>query len=180
MLHPPGGSDDAQAPEEWLVLEDVAYRRVVLCFLVRPGPGGHEVLLGLKRTGFGAGRLVALGGKIDGPESALDAAVREVEEESGIRLVPAAVREAGRISWSFPAHPAWNMAATLFTADDVGQPPAASDEIDPRWYAVDDLPWPDMWKDAPHWIPAVLAGRRVDAHIVMADDDEHVASAVHR
>ncbi|BBE22415.1 hypothetical protein MN0502_12980 [Arthrobacter sp. MN05-02] len=171
----PGAPD---LPGEWQTIDGITYRNVALCFLFRVHDGVREVLLGLKRTGFGTGRVVALGGKIDGQESAVEAAVREVAEESGIQLSAAGVRSAGRITWSFPARPAWNMAAHLFTADAGNALPVASEEIEPRWYAVDALPWHGMWQDGPHWIPALLDGRPVDARIVMAPDNEAVASAV--
>ncbi|WP_258062740.1 8-oxo-dGTP diphosphatase [Arthrobacter sp. B0490] len=174
---------DAVRPGEWVTVDGVAYRCVVLCFLFRPGGRGgasRDVLLGLKRTGFGSGRVVALGGKIDGRESAVDAAVREVAEESGIELAPGDVGEAGRITWSFPARPAWNMLAFLFTAEAGTSAPVASEEIEPRWYPVDALPWHAMWQDAPHWVPSVLEGRRIAASIVMDADNEGVAGAVVR
>lgn len=181
---PVPAAPEAEPPGEWVTIDGVAYRRVVLCFLLRSpdqGSGGgnaREVLLGLKRTGFGTGRVVALGGKIDGHESAADAAVREVAEESGIALMEEDLRDAGRIRWSFPARPGWNMAAFLFTASAGTATAVASDEIEPHWYPVDDVPWDGMWQDAPHWTPAVLDGRRVDARIVMAADNEAVATAV--
>jgi 8-oxo-dGTP diphosphatase len=174
----PQASAQPEPPGEWMTVDGVAYRCVVLCFLFRSRGRGREVLLGLKRTGFGTGRVVALGGKIDGRESAVEAAVREVAEESGIELARGELRDAGRITWSFPAQPAWNMAAFLFTADAGTTPPVASEEIEPLWYAVDDIPWTGMWQDAPYWIPALLDGRRIDARIVMDPDNEGVASAV--
>lgn len=179
---PAGAPVDAVRPGEWVTVDGVAFRCVVLCFLFRPGGGGasREVLLGLKRTGFGSGRVVALGGKIDGQESALAAAVREVAEESGIDLAPGDVDDAGRIRWSFPARPAWNMLAFLFTAEAGTAMPVAGEEIEPRWYPVDALPWDAMWQDAPHWVPSVLEGRRIDASIVMDTDNEGVAGAVVR
>jgi 8-oxo-dGTP diphosphatase len=193
-------SGEAAGPGEWTTIDGVCYRSVVLCFLFRPSrrvgsergaalpdvqgssgprpPGTREVLLGLKLTGFGTGRVVALGGKIDGTETALAAAVREVHEESGVHLEPEALHDAGRIAWSFPARPDWNMVAFLFSADAGNADPHTSEEIEPRWYALDGIPWQEMWKDAPHWLPALLAGHRVDAHIVMSHDNENVASAV--
>ncbi|MHA7208320.1 8-oxo-dGTP diphosphatase [Arthrobacter sp. MDT1-65] len=180
---PAGAPVDAVRPGEWVTVDGVSFRCVVLCFLFRTcGQGGasREVLLGLKRTGFGSGRVVALGGKIDGQESALDAAVREVAEESGIELAPGDVDDAGRITWSFPARPAWNMLAFLFTAGAGTATPGTSEEIEPRWYPVDALPWDAMWQDAPSWVPSVLEGRRIDASIVMDADNEGVAGAVVR
>lgn len=177
---PDGRSPGSTTPEvsrEWATIDGTAYRRVVLCFLFRPSPTGREVLLGLKRTGFGTGRVVALGGKVDGDESDLDAAVREVEEESGIVLPPSGLRYAGRISWSFPATPGWNMQSALFTAEAGRSVPVPCEEIEPRWYPVDAIPWAAMWKDAPHWLPQLLAGTRIDAHIEMAADNDGVARA---
>ncbi len=171
------GPTTSGVSREWSTIDGAAYRRVVLCFLFRPSSTGREVLLGLKRTGFGTGRVVALGGKVDGDESDLDAAVREVEEESGIALRPSDLRYAGRISWSFPARPDWNMQSALFTAEAGHSVPVPCEEIEPRWYPVDAIPWAAMWKDAPHWLPELLAGTRVEAHIEMAADNDGVARA---
>ena len=41
----------------------------------RAGPGGPELLLGFKKTGFGAGRWVGLGGHIEPGEKPVEAAV---------------------------------------------------------------------------------------------------------
>lgn len=181
---PAGVPSGQERPGEWLTVDGVAYRCVVLCLLFRTAARAdgtsREVLLGLKRTGFGTGRVVALGGKIDGRESAREAAVREVREESGIDLRPEDVLCAGRITWSFPARPAWNMAAFLFTAGAGAATPVPSEEIEPRWYPVDAIPWDGMWQDAPHWVPHLLEGRTVDAAIVMDTDNEGVARAVVR
>ncbi len=42
------------------------------------------MLLGFKKTGFGAGRWVGLGGHIEDGEQPAEAAAREVAEESGL------------------------------------------------------------------------------------------------
>ncbi|TKV28266.1 NUDIX domain-containing protein [Arthrobacter sp. NamB2] len=181
----PNPEPSLERPGEWMTIDGTAYRCVVLCFLFRSRRRVDEepersVLLGLKRTGFGTGRVVALGGKIDGRESAVEAAVREVAEESGIELVPDALHHAGRVSWSFPDQPSWNMTAFLFTADAGSADPTASEEIEPHWYGVGAIPWDAMWRDAPYWLPTLLDGRPVDAHIEMERDNEGVASAVLR
>ena len=51
---------------------------VALCFLLREGPDGREVLLGRKKRGFGHGKVVGLGGHVELGESAAEAARREL------------------------------------------------------------------------------------------------------
>lgn len=45
---------------------------------------GSQVLLGLKKRGFGAGKWNGFGGKVQENELIEDAATREVEEECGL------------------------------------------------------------------------------------------------
>ena len=81
-----------------------------LCLLTRTGgDGAREVLLGYKKTGFGTGKIVALGGHVEPGESAAEAAAREVKEESGIRVAPGSLTAAAHLTFPFPAHPSWDM-----------------------------------------------------------------------
>ena len=48
--------------------------------------------------------------------------------------------------------------------------PSGSDELDPEWFAVDDVPLDEMWDDARRWLPAVLAGGRVRRTFVFGED----------
>lgn len=53
-----------------------------LCFLL----DGDKVLLGLKKKGFGQGKWLGIGGKVEEGESVEEAAKREVKEEIGVTL----------------------------------------------------------------------------------------------
>ncbi|WP_200823140.1 8-oxo-dGTP diphosphatase [Actinacidiphila yanglinensis] len=152
-----------------------------LCFCLRDGAGDRrEVLLGRKKRGLGAGKLVGLGGHVEPRESAEEAAVREVAEESGLVVDPADLRPAAVVDWRFPARPAWDMWVTAFTVPLVRGEPRETEEIAPLWVPVDAVPFDAMWDDARHWLPGVLAGRTLRAEIVFADDNERVASSTVR
>jgi 8-oxo-dGTP diphosphatase len=152
--------------------------RTCLCLITRPAlaAGQHEVLLGFKKTGFGAGRWVGLGGHVEDGEEPVSAAAREVAEESGLVVSPAALRHVAALTFAFPARPSWDQTADVFLTAEFDGEPAESDELAPRWFAADALPFDGMWDDARHWLPLVLAGRRVAAEITFADDCATVAS----
>lgn len=156
----------------------MAPRLVALCFLFRRTPGGREVLLGLKRSGFGTGRIVALGGGIEPGETAADAAVREVAEESGVIVVLEDLTELGPVRWRFPSDQRLDMDAVVFAAEQFTGTPTATDEVEPDWYPVDEVPWDGMWDDARHWLRYVLEGSPLDVTITLNPDNETVATAV--
>jgi 8-oxo-dGTP diphosphatase len=143
-----------------------------LCFLVRDG----QVLLGRKKRGFGQGRIVGPGGKVEAGESPVAAAAREVAEETGLHVAVAELAEVAQITYRFPARPAWDQDATVFATTRWTGEPSESDEIDPRWWRVDALPLDEMWDDARYWLPKVLAGDRVRVAAVFAPDCATVAT----
>ncbi|WP_307859266.1 8-oxo-dGTP diphosphatase [Arthrobacter sunyaminii] len=152
---------------------------VVLCFLMRDTPEqGTEVLMGLKQTGFGIGRIVTLGGHVEAGETPAQAAVREVFEESGVTVNQGDLELAGTIEFVFPARPEWDMSTVVYrTRSWVGEP-APSPEIIPAWYRVGEVPYAQMWPDSAHWMPEVLAGRYFDVVVTLAQDNESVAGVV--
>jgi 8-oxo-dGTP diphosphatase len=148
------------------------------CLLLRTAPDGSaEVLLGEKKTGFGIGKIVGPGGKVEPGETPDGAATREVAEETGIVVAVEDLREAAVLTFRFPARPSWDLRMWVYTAERFAGEPVESEEIDCRWLPVDRLPLDRMWDDARLWLPRVLAGEHVTAEFEYAEDGERVASA---
>jgi 8-oxo-dGTP diphosphatase len=150
--------------------------RTCLCLIRRQQEDGAEVLLGLKKTGFGAGKWVGLGGHIEEGEKPEAAAVREVLEESGLVVSADSLQHMASIEFLFPFRRSWDQTAQVYVTWAFEGEPAESDEVSPQWFAEDELPFGLMWDDAKYWLPAVLAGQHVDVTITFAEDCATVAA----
>lgn len=159
-------------------------RAVVLCFVFRPHPdsGARQVLLGLKKSGFGAGNVVAPGGKVEPGESDSVAASRELCEETGLEISAEAMTRLGTIDFVFPARPDSDMRSAVFTvplsADGTLREPLESEELAPEWHDVNRLPFERMWDDAAHWLPKVVTGEPFAVTLTLNADNITLASAV--
>ena len=116
-----------------------------------------QVLLIRKKRGHGAGKINGPGGKIDAGETALEAAVRETEEEVGIRVLDAVLK--ARFRFVDLVAPQW--AGAVFVAHRFSGTPIITAEADPHWFADDRLPFDQMWEDDRLWLPRLLAGERL-------------------
>lgn len=141
-------------------------KETTLLFLRR----SDEILLAMKKRGFGEGRWNGVGGKIEPGESVEAAMVREVEEEIGV--TPTKYQQVADISFDqfFKGEPA-QMHLHIFFATEWEGEPTESEEMKPQWYRVDALPFKDMWPDDPYWLPLVLEGKKIKASFVMDVND---------
>lgn len=134
----------------------------------------HRVLLGFKKTGFGAGMYGGLGGKLEAVETLAAAAVRELREETGLIARPQNLWYAAHLEFVFPACPDWNRTAHVFRLEFWEGEPQESDEIRPEWFGLDELPLKQMWADAPYWLPQILRGDRLKIRFTYRQDNQTV------
>jgi 8-oxo-dGTP diphosphatase len=144
-----------------------------LCLLVRGNPP-QEILLGMKKAGFGANKYNGFGGKVEGEETIAIAAIREMEEETGVRVRLEDLRRVGHLTFLFPEKPEWEQVVHVYLAREWEGEPAESAEMVPTWVAVGDIPYERMWDDDAYWLPRVLAGERVRATFTYNADNESV------
>lgn len=145
--------------------------QVCVCYLTRRSPLGElQVLLGRKKKGLGMGNIVGLGGKLEPGETAVDAAVREIEEESGLVVAASALSPLGVLTYLFPHRDSWSQESSVFVCSEWAGTPRESDELNPEWFDVATLPVDEMWDDARHWLPGVLEGRPVRRTFTFASD----------
>jgi len=111
-----------------------------------------QVLLIHKKTGHGAGRINAPGGKLDPGEDVVSGACREVAEEVGLRVVNARVGVEMRfVERNGPQWLGFALTASEFTGE-----LQETREAKPFWCRVQDIPYGDMWPDDSIWLPRLL------------------------
>lgn len=157
---------------------DIKVKSTCVCLITRSDAGVTELLLGLKKRGFGEGRIVAPGGHLDPGETAAQACVREVAEEVELVIAEDDLAAAGGVLFRFPTRPEWDLHVALFRTGHFEGEPVESDELVPAWYPVEDLPWAGMWPDARHWLPRALSGELIEAEITLGADCETVTNAM--
>ncbi|MEI2690248.1 MAG: NUDIX domain-containing protein [Anaerolineae bacterium] len=152
---------------------------MILTAVVLPiDEAGRRVLLGQKRRGFGQGKLVGIGGKVEPGEDLAAAAARELCEEVGLLADASQMQPAARLLFRFPASPHWDFQMVVFVVWAWQGEPMLSDEIEPQWHGLDALPLERMWDDARLWLPPVLAGQWVTATFFYDADRKTVVQAV--
>ena len=87
-------------------------KQTTLCFLLNDN---GEVLLAMKKRGFGAGKWNGIGGKVQEGEDIAAAALREIKEEIGVTVPPDALQSAGVLEFNYSDNHDWDQACNLFT-----------------------------------------------------------------
>ena len=124
------------------------------------------MLLIRKLRGLGAGKINGPGGRLEPGETPLQAAIRETIEE--VCIEPGDLAWRGELRFQFVD--GYHLHCHLFVAHSYTGTPAATDEAEPQWVEVTELPFDEMWADDRLWLPEILAGRSVDGRFVFDGD----------
>lgn len=143
-------------------------RHLAQMLLVRDG----KVLLGIKKTGFGTGKLVCPGGKVEVDETEAQAAIRETAEEVGIKVN--SCKKVAQVIFRnlyYKGEPETDIMHVFISEDFEGEPTATS-ELEPEWYSINKIPYNKMWGDAEHWMPDALRGKKTDSYFRYNEHNE--------
>jgi 8-oxo-dGTP diphosphatase len=136
--------------------------RATLLFVLE---NGHILLIN-KKTGLGAGKVNGPGGRIDPGETAMEGAIREVQEE--LCVTPTGVRRAGELSFQFVD--GYSLHGTVFTASGFQGQLCETREAAPLWTPVGEIPYQRMWADDALWLPMLLEGRGFSGFFIFDGD----------
>ena len=141
--------------------------QATLCLLIKE----DKILLAMKKRGFGAGKWNGVGGKVNDGEKIIDAAIRETKEEIGVNIgksLPAGrqAEKVGIMHFRFPYKSVWDQDVHLFLVKEWQGEPKESDEMAPKWFKFNEIPYNQMWDDDKFWLPHILKGEKIEADFV--------------
>ena len=125
---------------------------------------GEKVLLGKKKLGLGKGNWNGFGGKVEAGETLEEAARRELTEEAGI--IAGELRKFAEFHFSFADGSFERIAASAFEVREFQGEPRESDEMLPRWFSLEKIPFDEMWDDDRLWFPLFLSGKSFEGRFV--------------
>lgn len=132
----------------------------------------NKVLLGMKKRGFGEGRWNGFGGKLHDNEQIEDAAIREVKEEINIDIEDKDLIKSGIITF-YEADPK-PLEVHIFSVKDYKGEPIETEEMKPRWFNADKIPYDVMWPDDKYWLPLLLEGKKFKGEFYFSNNTEKI------
>ena len=129
----------------------------------------NEILLARKKRGFAKDKYNGVGGKIEDGETPEEAMARESEEEISVK--PIKYEKVGVIRYDeyYKGNRENVIVHVYFCTDWVGIP-KESDEMTPKWFNINNLPYENMIGDDFYWLPLVLKGEKVEASFQFSED----------
>lgn len=143
--------------------------RRTLLFLKRD----NEILLAIKKRGFGVGKWNGVGGKLEPGETVEEALVRECQEEIGV--IPHSWRQMAELDFVQDAETddPWHMYVYAYVCEKWDHEPTESEEMMPKWFDIPKIPYHLMWDDDEFWLPQVLGGQKVTGKFTF-DINDHM------
>ncbi len=130
----------------------------------------NQILLAMKKRGFGVDKWNGVGGKSQGNESIEKTAVREVKEEIKVDIDIKDLEKVATFKFYFSHKPKWNMEVRFYFCYKWQGEPQETEEMRPQWFNLVDIPYKEMWIDDIHWLPQVLKGERFEGEFYFNED----------
>ena len=141
-------------------------RIMTLCIIQQD----NKILLAMKKRGFGKGRWNGYGGKVDPGETIEQTMLRECLEEGNI--VPKDYEKFAIFDFNFPpGKEELNCLVHVFKAINFDGELQETDEMRPKWFDVESIPYDSMWSDDIIWLPLFLQGKKLKGEFYFDEND---------
>jgi len=135
-----------------------------------------RILLAMKKRGFGEGRWNGYGGKPEEGETIEETAIREMREESGIKI--SKLEKIGIMSCHFEDNPGRVFEVHYFRVLEYSGEAEETEEMRPKWFDVVEIPYDQMWPGDKFWMHEFLGGNKFRGDTYFKDKDTLIRSDV--
>ena len=133
-----------------------------------------EILLAMKKRGFGMGKWNGYGGKLHEGESLEHAAIREVKEESGIQIVESDLKRIGVLDFYFTDKEEWNQRVHVYMVENFTGEPIETEEMKPKWFKDTEITYPEMWAGDDAWFTYLIRYEKFVGEIHFSEEGKKV------
>ncbi|MDD3086277.1 MAG: 8-oxo-dGTP diphosphatase [Candidatus ainarchaeum sp.] len=137
---------------------------------------GNKILLGMKKRGFGVNRWNGFGGKVEHGETITQGAKREIFEECEIKANK--LQKRGILTFIFEGEEK-ELEVHIYIIKKFSGTPTETEEMKPKWFANNKIPFKDMWPDDEIWLPYFLAGKKFVGTIYFKDQNTIKTHDIH-
>jgi 8-oxo-dGTP diphosphatase/2-hydroxy-dATP diphosphatase len=138
---------------------------LTLCLVVKK----DKILLGMKKRGWGEGKWNGFGGKVEEGETIIEAAIREMKEESGLEIND--LEEKGTVIFQY-LDTGKLLEVHIFNVLKYSGEIMESEEMLPQWFDIKEIPFDNMWADDIYWMPLFLKGNKFKGEFVFENNDK--------
>lgn len=117
----------------------------------------NQVLLCMKKRWFWVGKYNWAWWKVEWEETIIEAARRELWEETWIEVGIERLERRWIFHFYFADKPDWNQDVTLFVINNYTWEIEETEEMKPEWFDINKIPFDKMWPDDSYWLPRLLS-----------------------
>lgn len=133
---------------------------------------GNKLLLKKATRGISKDKWNAPGGKINGEKTAEKNIVREVFEETGLKIKNAFYH--GELKFFLNGKDELSFIVHLFSTKDFSGEIKQTEEGEVKWFGVNEIPYDEMWADDKLWLPLMLDGKKFDCSFFLDSDNKQI------
>ena len=146
-------------------------KKTNLVYLITPN---NHVWLGAKKKSnswftISLSKRNGFGWKVDAWETFITSAIRELREEAEVEVTEQQLHFSWIMHFSFETKTEWDQECHIFTCKNFTGTPCETDEMQPRLWDINNLPYENMRDTDKVWLEKLLAGEFVEYIIKLSD-----------
>lgn len=152
-------------------MNNMTRKLLTLCFIVNE----EKILLGMKKRGFGSGYWNGFGGKVENDETLEEAASREVQEESKVKVLVEKKNKIGVLEFTFDYIDEL-YEVHIYKIDRYEGEVGETDEMMPQWFPLHEIPYNQMWESDTLWLPLLIEDRKFTGAVLFDSQNKVLTS----